>query len=319
MHKGNYDTDRTFAMWMDWNDNKILYVVTTTANGTDGEYGFSTSPVPLNQWVHVACVKAGNQLQLYLNGNLDSSITLAGTSVNNNGPVYFGKSPWYEGVDCDMDDLRIYSRALGAGEVGSLATGVFSPRDTYWFGMPDYLADTNGALAAWEMEYFGHLGLDPNASDDGLGYNLLYDYQHNIDPNVISFTMRLGSQHFNTTNATGTFVVLGGVPSYEAVLVNDTNFNDAVWTNYDGNVRMPLGSTDGVYQVWLGLKGFAAGAQVTWIGTKVYLDRVAPAVIIINPTNGTVAVPYIQLQGCSPETLQRVTFDLSNALAVVTN
>jgi len=43
-------------------------------------------------------------------------------------------------------------------------------------------------------------------------------------------------------------------------------------------------------------------------------------VLIASPTNNsTVAVPYIQLQGCSPESLQGVTFDLSNAVAVVTN
>ena len=39
-----------------------------------------------------------------------------------------------------------------------------NPLATLWFGLPDYLADTNGELAAWEMYYFGHLGLDPNAS-----------------------------------------------------------------------------------------------------------------------------------------------------------
>ena len=41
--------------------------------------------------------------------------------------------------------------------------------------------------------------------------------------------------------------------------------------------------------------------------------------IITNPVTTTVAQPYLQLQGCSPERLQSVTFDLSNAVVVLTN
>ena len=101
---------------------------------------------------------------------------------------------------------------------------------------------------------------------------LLSDYQNGADPNVISFTMRLGNQNFNTTTATGSFLVLAGVPSYEAVLVNNTNWNDAVWQPYDGTVWMNLGPTDGVYQVELGLKGRAADSKATWIGTESNID-----------------------------------------------
>jgi hypothetical protein len=48
-----------------------------------------------------------------------------------------------------------------------------------------------------------------------------------------------------------------------------------------------LGATDGVYQVWVGLKGFATNATPTWVGTMVTLDRVAPPLIITNPTNNS--------------------------------
>jgi hypothetical protein len=36
-----------------------------------------------------------------------------------------------------------------------------------------------------------------------------YGYAHNLDPNGISFTMRLGNQNFNTTNATSSYLPLG--------------------------------------------------------------------------------------------------------------
>ena len=82
---------------------------------------------------------------------------------------------------------------------------------------------------------------------------------------------------------------------------------------------MSLGSTDGVYTVYVGLRGLPANATQTWDDYTFTLDRAAPEIIITNPTNSTVAVPYIQLQGCSPESLQSVTYDLSNAVTVVTN
>ncbi len=171
----------------------------------------------------------------------------------------------------------------------------------------------------WFYYWFGTVDLS-DTNLDSSGNTLLSDYTNSTaPPNAISFTVRLGNQYFNTANASGSYLVMSGIPSSEAVLVNDTNFNAAVWQPYDGNIAMNLGPTDGVYQVWLGLKGFATNAPPTWIGTTVYLDRSAPVIAITSPANLTTAVPYLQLQGYSLEPLQSVTFDLSNAVGVVTN
>ncbi len=172
----------------------------------------------------------------------------------------------------------------------------------------------------WFWKYFGTVNLsDTNLDSDGVN-TLLYDYTNNIEPtNAISFTVRLGNQNFNSTSASGSYLVLGGIPSYEAVLVNDDNFSNAVWQPYDGNITMNLGLTDGVYQVWLGLKGFAADAQPTWVGTEVTLTRTAPELFLTSPTTNLVAQPYLQVQGFSALPLASVSYDVSNAVAVVTN
>ncbi|HUA65491.1 MAG TPA: LamG-like jellyroll fold domain-containing protein [Alphaproteobacteria bacterium] len=39
-------------------------------------------------------------------------------------------------------------------------------------GLPDY----------WQMQYFGHLGMDPDSDPDGNGQSLRYDYQNGLDP-----------------------------------------------------------------------------------------------------------------------------------------
>ena len=180
--------------------------------------------------------------------------------------------------------------------------------------------DGDGLPNWWEQTYFGNQNQTSDGDPDGDGSSNLQEYFNGTDPNQdLGFTLRLGNQHFSQTNATGTFLVLNGVPSYEAVLVNSTNFSTATWSGYDGNIHLNLGPTDGVYQVWLGLKGYTTNSPPVWFGTKIYLDRVAPVVTITNPTNGTTAVPYLQVQGYSAEELLRVTYDLSNAVAVVTN
>jgi len=171
----------------------------------------------------------------------------------------------------------------------------------------------------WFWENFGTTALS-DTNLDGQGNTLLYDYQNGLNPDIINFTVRLGSQSYNTMSATGSFLPLSGVPAFETVLVNSTNFAAAPWTNYDGLVHLPLGPTDGAYQVWLGLKGPAPGAPPTWLNTTVYLNRVAPAIVLTSPTShsSTTAVPYVQLQGYAAKTLQSVTYDLSNALTMVT-
>jgi hypothetical protein len=43
-------------------------------------------------------------------------------------------------------------------------------------------SDGNGLPDAWEIQYFGHIGNDPNSSPDGNGLTLLQDYQQGNDP-----------------------------------------------------------------------------------------------------------------------------------------
>ena len=143
--------------------------------------------------------------------------------------------------------------------------------------------------------------------------------KNSVDLNAISFTVRLGNQNFNKTNVTGSYLVISGVPGQQALLVNDTNLNDAVWNSYNGSIHMNLGQTDGVYQVRFGLKGLAVNSSATWMGTSVKLNRSKPQIFITNPTTNMVATPYIQLQGYSLLPLAGVTFDVSNAVAVATN
>ncbi len=200
-----------------------------------------------------------------------------------------------------------------------------NPLSTLWLGIPDYQVDTNGdgdeALVAWELEYFGQLGLDPNASWDGQGNTLLYDYQNGIYPDIITFTIGVTNNYVNLRNAPVQLNIADGIPGSLAVSVDDTNFaTDANWQAYSGpNIAVNLGQTEGWHNVWVGLKGPAAGAPATWQGKRLKLDLTPPQLVITNPVGSTVSVPSIQLQGYSPEALSSIHYDLSNVNGLVTD
>ncbi|MCK6623783.1 MAG: hypothetical protein DPW09_19265 [Anaerolineae bacterium] len=118
MHKGNRNEQRTFALWMFPHDNRLHYRISTDVEWNEG--GDSQAQIALNTWVHLAYVKSGRQLNLYLDGALDSSVTLQGASMSNDGPLYLGADPWYLGIDGALTDVRIYQMALNEATIQTL-------------------------------------------------------------------------------------------------------------------------------------------------------------------------------------------------------
>jgi hypothetical protein len=182
-------------------------------------------------------------------------------------------------------------------------TGVDSDGD----GIPDW----------WIWMYFGNLS-ETATNLDANGNTLLYDYQNGFDPNVIAFTIESANDFVNTAFPNVQLAITAGNPSYYAVLVNGgatTNWLPFVSTN----LTVSLGSTDGVYDVSIGLKGLPANATQTWADYSFTLDTVPPVLVITNPTTATVIKPYLQLQGFANEPLASLSYDISNALGVATN
>lgn len=47
-----------------------------------------------------------------------------------------------------------------------------------------YSTDGTGMSDGWGIQYFGHIGVDPNADPDGDGWSNLQEYQNGTNPNV---------------------------------------------------------------------------------------------------------------------------------------
>jgi hypothetical protein len=104
------------------------------------------------------------------------------------------------------------------------------------------------------------------------------------------------------------------------VLVDSTNFATTNWTTCSSyNVLANLGTNEGWHGIWIGLRGMPADAQETWEWKRLKLDLTPPLLVITSPTNGTATVPMIELTGYSPESLDSISYDLTNAVGLMTN
>jgi hypothetical protein len=191
---------------------------------------------------------------------------------------------------------------------------------TFFVWARDWTGVTSGGNQTpdwWFWEYFGTVALS-DANQDANGNSLLSDYTNNVVPAIFTFSgVQVANNYVNATPTPAQLEVTG-YPYYVSVLVDDANFNDAVWNTYSSpNVAVNLWP-QGWHDVWIGLRGHADDASAAiWQYKRLKLDYTPPSLVITSPTNST--MPVIQLTGYSPEALASISYDLSNAVTVVTN
>ena len=188
-----------------------------------------------------------------------------------------------------------------------------------WTGVD---SDVDGVPDWWAWKYFGNVHVtDTNLDYSGDGYTFAQDYFNNVPPTVFKYTgLEAPNNHVSSSQPVLQLNVAGS-PYYVATLIDDDNFSNAVWRVYSGStVTVTPGLAQGWHEVWIGLRGHAdEPTSAVWQRKRLKLDWTPPALFITNPTNPTVDVPMMQLQGYSPEALSRISYDLSNAAGTVTN
>lgn len=137
--------------------NTVRYAITTTSTG--GEQQINNNAIlSTGVWHHVAVTLSGTNGLLYLDGaavGTNSSMTLRPAILGNTTQNYFGKSQWADPLLVgNLDDFRIYNRALSAAEISSL---------TNFPATPAGLTATAGDA---------RVGLSWNASSGAASYNV---------------------------------------------------------------------------------------------------------------------------------------------------
>jgi hypothetical protein len=107
-------------------------------NASDVNLNANTSgALPTNEWVHIAGTYDGANIRIYINGVLENSQPQTGLLFNGNNTIAIG-SKWNNGTyptgnvsfpfNGDIDDVRIYDRALSTAEIEDLyITAVGTP------------------------------------------------------------------------------------------------------------------------------------------------------------------------------------------------
>jgi glucose/arabinose dehydrogenase len=112
----NSDPSHNYAIEVDQNN----FVNCLIGNGSSSNLVRSTSQVPAQQFVHVACTWDGSQLRLYINGALNRSVGQTVTPAANSAPLsigqYGGNVDHYDGL---IDEVRIYGVALSQAQIQS--------------------------------------------------------------------------------------------------------------------------------------------------------------------------------------------------------
>ena len=182
----NFSGDFTFALWvkLSTSDHAPLLwkSVRPISQGTafqgyglgmisghlqaflDGRNQVGTLAIPIGQWAHLAMVKSGLSLILYVNGVADVPMSAPATITPSDAPLIFGTT---------NDDVRVYNRALTALEIQAIAasngsyvgaTQVAPPEITVFAANPTSIAAGQSATLSWQVS-----GASTILIDNGIG------------------------------------------------------------------------------------------------------------------------------------------------------
>jgi concanavalin A-like lectin/glucanase superfamily protein/fibronectin type III domain protein len=120
--KGN-GAQRNFGVWeAPEGDGRILFQM----YGPGGQSVidlWSNGATPLNTWTHVLCTVSVNAVAMYLNGQPAGNGIRSGEPGTAPDPLTFGHAGYHGFWPGQLDDIRIYNRALSMSEVAYLAAG----------------------------------------------------------------------------------------------------------------------------------------------------------------------------------------------------
>ena len=124
--KGN-GGQRNFGIWEFPNgDGRIKFQMYNTGGQSVLDLD-SPANTALNTWYHIVCTVSVNDAALWVNGQLVANGTRTGEPGTSADPVTFGFAGYHAYYPGQLDDIRIYDRALSMSEIVYLAAGHGAP------------------------------------------------------------------------------------------------------------------------------------------------------------------------------------------------
>jgi fibronectin type 3 domain-containing protein len=235
------------------------------------------SSIPVNAWTHLAATFDGATQRLYVNGTLVGSLASSGTIATSSNMLKIGGNAiwgeWFSGL---IDEVRIYNRALSAGEIqADMNVSITSPD-----GTPPSAPGTltaAGTLTSAQLSW--------TAATDNVGvvrYNVYRSTTSGFTPSLANRVAQPTSTAYTDTVGSGTYYYrvaaedaagnIGPASNQASATVGDTTVPSAPGT---------LTATGGIGRATL-----AWGAATDNVGvTRYNVYRSTTAGFIPGPTN----------------------------------
>jgi hypothetical protein len=154
----DFGTGTTDYMFLTISDGtNVRFAITTTGPGGEQQIN-GTSLLPLNAWSLVTVTVSGTTGTLYVNGTAvgtNPDITITPSELGTTTQDWIGRSEYAADpyLDASLDDFTIYSSALTAAQVATLATGVAGAGNVV-----DYTFDETGGATVTDSSGNGNNG-----------------------------------------------------------------------------------------------------------------------------------------------------------------
>lgn len=216
--------------WLDWRSN-------TNNGAVIGEYVCSGYIYSANfGWINLGNGTPTNGIYYQNISSNDFGVNQDG-SGNLRGYAYGANIGWinFEAngapkVDLSSGNLSGYAWSANWGWISLSNSVAYVQTDTIQKGA----LDVNGLPIAWELQNFGHTGVDPNADPDGDGMNNLQEYLAGTDPNNANDNLRITFVSHRVPNPPLTSVQWMAKPTrFYAVQQRNTLDANSSWSDVD--------------------------------------------------------------------------------------
>jgi hypothetical protein len=205
---GSTDNDAILEKWSQ--SGGYPFVIRYKANGTvlaaryDGLKNptiTSTSTINDGEFHHLAFVKEGSNLKLYIDGKLEGTTTDTTTgTTTNSSPLYLGsRGGNLEFFKGDLDDVRIWNVARSEAEIKTFQGGV-KPNST---GLVAYLPMENGAVNITSNNHHATLKNEAtiiNSASQNLPPRIWQVQEQNGDVGTVTVSLDLNQFGYHFTN-----------------------------------------------------------------------------------------------------------------------
>jgi hypothetical protein len=160
-------------------------------------------------WINLGSGSPANGIQYQNNSASDFGVNLDGLG-NLRGYAYGANIGWINFETIGAPAINLITGQT-SGYIWSANCGWISLSNAVTYAQTDSIApgalDTNGLPIAWELTYFGHTGVNPNADPDGDGMSNYQEYLAGTDPHNASDNLAITTADFASdgTNASLTW------------------------------------------------------------------------------------------------------------------